>query len=74
MIEFTKGDLHKVINVMAALKKGRYDVDGEEILAFAQSFAWISQLADKIKADIEKPLTPPTEMTYETKPEKKAKK
>lgn len=70
MIEFTKGDLHKIVNVMAALKKGRYDVEGEEILAFAQSFAWLSQLADKIKTEIEKPAA----QIEETKPEKKAKK
>lgn len=74
MIEVTKGDLHKVINVMAALKRGKYEVDGEEVLALAQSFAWLSQFADKIKADLEQPLSTPIEMTCETKPEKKAKK
>lgn len=70
MIEFTKGDLHKIVNVMAALKKGKYEVEGEEILAFAQSFAWLSQLADKIKVEIEKPIA----QVEETKPERKAKK
>lgn len=66
MIEFTKADLNKVINVMAALKRGKYEVDGEEVLAFAQSFAWLSQLADKIKTQLETPIV--------ATPEKKAKK
>lgn len=74
MIEFTKPDLNKLITVMAALKRGKFELEGEEVLAMAQSFAWLSQLADKIKADIEKPLSTPIEMSYEAKPEKKAKK
>lgn len=61
MIEFTKPDLNKLITVMAALKRGKYELEGEEVLAFAQSFAWLSQLSDKVKADLEKPLEAPSE-------------
>lgn len=55
MIEFTKGDLVKLTNIMGALKRGKYDLEGDEVLALAQSFAWISQLADRIKADLDAP-------------------
>lgn len=74
MLEFTKSDLARLDTTMKALKRGKYELEGEEVLAFAQAFAYVSDLFDRIKADIENPVTPPIEMTYETKPEKKAKK
>lgn len=55
MIEFTKVDLARLENVIKAVKRGKYELEGEEILAFAQSFAWLSALFDKIQSDISQP-------------------
>lgn len=71
MIEFTKGDLNKLVTAMAIFKRGKYDLEGEEILAAAQSFAWLSQLAEKIKTNLE---AQPCTQNVEVKAEKKAKK
>jgi hypothetical protein len=55
MIEFNKVDLARLETVMKALKRGKYELEGDEVLAFSQSFAWLSSLFDKIQADILKP-------------------
>lgn len=76
MIEFNKVDLARLENVIKALKRGKYELEGDEILAFAQSFAWLSSLFDKMQADIAKPKVEP-EPIKEPEPkttEKKSKK
>jgi hypothetical protein len=72
MLEFTKTDLARCETVMKALKRGKYELEGDEVLAFAQAFAWLSQTFDRISTDLSKPVN--IEMTYESKTEKKAKK
>jgi len=55
MIEFTKTDLARMDTVMKALKRGKYELEGEEVLAFAQAFAWVSVTFDRIKSAMEAP-------------------
>jgi len=58
MLEFTKTDLARCDTVMKALKRGKYELEGEEVLAFAQAFAWLSAHYELMKNDIEAPPIP----------------
>ena len=55
MMEVTKTDLLRCENLVRALKKGEFKLDGEEVMAMSQSIVWASQLAEKIKAALEAP-------------------
>lgn len=54
-MEFTKQDLTQCENLIRALKKGQFTLDGVEVLAMAQAIGWIGQLQAVIKASIEAP-------------------
>jgi hypothetical protein len=73
MLEFTKVDLARAETVMKALKRGKYELEGDEVLAFAQAFAWISVVFDRIKADLETPVELPKVEAPEPKPKGKKK-
>lgn len=53
MPEFTKTDLARCETVMKALKRGKYELEGDEILAFAQAFAWLSAQFERIRSEVE---------------------
>lgn len=61
MLDFTKTDLARCDTVMKALKRGKYELEGEEVLAFAQAFAWLSFQFERMKTDIETPSPIPPE-------------
>ncbi len=73
MLDFTKTDLARAETVIKALKRGKYELEGEEVLAFAQAFAWISVVFDRIKADLETPVVPPVVESQEVKTKGKKK-
>ncbi len=58
-MEFTKTDLARLETVMKILKRGKYDLEGEEVLAFAQAFHWVSATFDRIKEHLMTPPAPP---------------
>ena len=52
MKKWNKSDLIQAGNILVALKKAKYEVQGEEILAFGQAVRWISILHDEIANDL----------------------
>lgn len=52
MKKWTQSDLNQAHNILVALKKAKYEVQGEEILAFGQAVRWISMLHDEIEASL----------------------
>lgn len=54
-MEFTKTDLARLETVMKILKRGKYELEGEEVLAFAQAFHWVSATFDKIREHLTTP-------------------
>lgn len=54
-MEFTKQDLTQCENLIKALKKGSFTLEGMEVLALAQAMSWIGQLQAIMKAQIEAP-------------------
>ena len=48
-MQFTKTDLARLEQLLKALRRGKYELEGEEVLAFAQCFAWASTLHEAIK-------------------------
>lgn len=54
-MEVTKTDLARAEVVMKALKRGKYDLEGEEVLAFAQAFHWVAELFGRIKTSLDTP-------------------
>jgi len=69
-IEVTDVDSARVGVLMTALKRGKWELEGEEILAFAQVFSWAAELQGRLKAAKEpEPLAPVAEI----KPKKRAK-
>ncbi|TXH10648.1 MAG: hypothetical protein E6R04_04765 [Spirochaetes bacterium] len=55
MLEVTKTDLVRCETVLKALRRGKYELEGEEVLAFAQAFGWLADHAEKIKAALAAP-------------------
>lgn len=58
-MEVTKVDIARAENVIRALKRGKFEVEGEEILAFAQSFAWLGELIGRVQAALAPKVEPP---------------
>lgn len=47
-VQVSKVDLHRLENVARALKRGKYDLDGEEVLAFAQAMSWVGEMIGRV--------------------------
>ncbi len=72
MLEVTKTDLVRCDTVLKALRRGKYELEGEEVLAFAQAFGWLADHHEKIKAALApKESTPAPETQPKTKGVKK---
>lgn len=48
----TAVDLKRLNVILSALKKGRWELEGEEVLAFAQAFSWAAETHDKITIEL----------------------
>jgi hypothetical protein len=48
-------DAARLKTVLSALKRGKWELEGEEVLAFAQAFAWASDLSEAIKKALIEP-------------------
>jgi hypothetical protein len=64
-MEVTKTDLARLETVMKILKRGKYELEGEEVLAFAQAFHWVSATFDKITQHLATP--PPADTPKKAK-------
>jgi hypothetical protein len=51
-MQFTKTDLARLEQLLKALRRGKYDLEGEEVLAFAQCFHWAGALFDAMKESL----------------------
>lgn len=77
-MRFNESDKTAVQNLIKALKKGEYKVDGMEVLALAEVFKWVGKIARMIDEDLE-PIKSATHLPGEPKveiqpPPKKGKK
>lgn len=52
-MEVSKVDLARCETIIKALKRGKYELEGEEVLAFAQCFAWLGALHERIKTTLD---------------------
>lgn len=78
MKKWSQQDLNQIQNILIALRKAKYEVQGDEILAFGQAVRWISMLHDEVKNELNK-LPSKTELVAKATsvpqvPEKKNKK
>lgn len=62
MKKWTQQDLNQIKNILIALKKAKYEVHGEEILAFGQAVRWISMLYNEVEEDLKPKLPSKTEV------------
>jgi hypothetical protein len=62
MLEVTKTDLLRCENLVKAVKRGEFKLEGEEVMALSQSIAWAANLHERIKIALEGP-KPPVENT-----------
>lgn len=53
MRKWSQQDLNQIQNILIALRKAKYEVQGEEILAFGQAVRWISMLHDEVKVSLQ---------------------
>ena len=51
---FTQNDSVQCWNLVRALKKGKFELDGEEIIAFSKMFQWVSNLCLLIDTDVKR--------------------
>jgi hypothetical protein len=49
-IQVTQTDIARLKVIMSAMRKGKWELEGDEVLAFAQGFAWTSDMNDRINA------------------------
>jgi len=52
-MEFTKQDLVQCENLIKALKKGTFQLEGVEVLALAQAMTWLGKLQAVLAANAE---------------------
>lgn len=52
-MEFTKQDLAHIANLMKALGKGEFKLDGNEVLALGEVFRWVAKLHQSIAAEVQ---------------------
>jgi hypothetical protein len=52
-IEVSATDVTRLKVILAAMKKGKWELEGEEVLAFAQGFSWAAEMHEKIKKALE---------------------
>lgn len=81
MRKFNQQDLNQIKNILIALRKAKYEVQGEEILAFGQAVRWISGFHDEVEKELKAPpsvvetvakaTTLPVEPSKQKKPFKK---
>ena len=63
-MEYTKQDLVQCDNLIKALRKGTFTLEGMEVLALAQAMQWLSKLQAVIAISLEpKPQMAPKEVT-----------
>lgn len=66
-MKFTVTDLQRAKNILIALKRAKYDeIEGTEVLAFAQSFQWMNAFVIAMEKDVasqQQPQPPPTQPT-----------
>lgn len=49
---WTQHDVNMVRNLITSLKNGKFELDGMEILAFAQMMGWVGKLQEKIETGL----------------------
>lgn len=54
-MEVTKTDLVRATVALTALRRGKYELQGDEVLAFSQAFNWLTELHDRVKLALEVP-------------------
>jgi len=75
---FNKQDKVMAENLARALKKGKFELEGMEVLALAQSMEWVGQLIRKIEQDLQpipapsQPVAPVEEPVKKTRKRKDA--
>lgn len=52
-MEVAKTDLTRCETALAALKRGKFELDGTEVMAVAQSITWLSTLHERLKLQLE---------------------
>lgn len=62
-MEVTKTDLARADTILRCIRRGQYDLEGEEVLAFAQAYSWMADLLGRMKASLEMP--PPAPLPVE---------
>lgn len=59
-MEVTKVDLMRADTILRVIRRGQFDLEGEEVLAFAQAYHWQAELVGRIKKELETPPPAPT--------------
>jgi hypothetical protein len=68
---FEKTDQVQVDNLIRALKKAKFEVEGLEVLALADVYRWVNHLKVKIDADLSFALAGPSVQISESLPTNK---
>ena len=51
-MDITEKDFAHMQNILRCLKQGKFDLSGEETLAFAQSYTWAINLGNTMKQEV----------------------
>ena len=51
-MQFTKTDLARLEQLLKVFRRGKYELEGEEVLAFAQCFHWAGALCETVKESL----------------------
>jgi len=72
MLEVTKSDLIRCENLVKAIKRGEFKLEGEEVMALSQAITWAANLHERIKEALEPKESPaPKEAAIARKSTKK---
>jgi hypothetical protein len=52
-IPISPTDVTRIKVIISAMRKGKWELEGDEILAFAQGFAWASEMHERISLGLQ---------------------
>jgi len=67
-MKYTKNDLINIQNLLKITRRGKYELDGEESIAFAHACTWLARLYQEIKKEVEPEQAKPPIVAKELKP------
>ena len=66
--KFSKYDKVQCNNLIIALRKAKFDLDGQEVIAFSEVLKWVNSIYNEIEVDMQEEIKPPMKVKADKQP------